>query len=88
MPRKLIRYRVHKEGEHKGKTEIYRPEPNEEGFYVLGDPTHGNVKHHREHAVYTFDRSTAERLVELGFHLRMKGELTGQVNLISPSSIE
>lgn len=88
MSRKLICYRTHTAGDYAGKIEIYRPEPNEEGFYVLGDPTHGKVKHHREHAIYTFDRDTAERLVDLGFHLRMKGDLTGQVNLISPSSIE
>jgi len=88
MSRKLIRHRFHPTGLHAGKTEVYNPEPNEEGFYVLGDPAHGNVKHHREHAIYTFDRDTAARLVELGFHLRMKGDLTGQVNLISPASIE
>ena len=84
----LIRHRTHTSGRHVGKTEVYRAEPNEDGFYVLGDPAHGDVKHHREHSVLTLDRDTAARLVSLGFHLRMKGELTGQVNLISPQSIE
>lgn len=88
MTRKLIRRRIHKDGDHAGKTEIYYPEPNEDGFFVLGDPFHGNAKHHQKHAVYTRDRSTVERMVDLGFHLRMKGDLTGQVNLISPTSIE
>lgn len=60
---------------------------NKDGFYVLGDPAHGNKKHHASNAVYVKTLDEAADLVEnRGFSIRMasKGK---PPSLISPANV-
>ncbi|EDL50383.1 hypothetical protein [Erythrobacter sp. SD-21] len=88
MTHLVYRDRVHTEGELAGKTERYWPDPDVRGLYELGDPQMGKTKHHKPNAIFVEEQENAVRLVrEYGFSLRMRGELTGQRNLISPKEI-
>ena len=83
----FIRHRDHNAGRFCGQTETYRILQNREGKYLLGDPKFGARKHLKAHRVEVTTREEAARLVRRGFSLWMKGDLTGQQNLISPGRI-
>ncbi|WP_154763938.1 hypothetical protein [Paracoccus lichenicola] len=54
--------------------------------YCLGDPRHGNEKHHERNAVYVQTLDEAADLVAKGYSLRMTG--LGKVpSLISPAGL-
>ena len=56
--------------------------------YRLGDPAHGNVKHHAEHTVYVKTLDEAAELIEKGFSLWMGAKGKGKrASLISPQSL-
>ncbi|MEP3051668.1 MAG: hypothetical protein ABJP48_01635 [Erythrobacter sp.] len=81
----LTRHRVLDDG----REETYTPSPDGGGMFELGDPKRGSEKHHKKSAVFVETVDMAAHLVrEYGFSLRMKGDLTGQRNLISASEIE
>ena len=84
----FIRHRYHNAGRFSGQTETYRILQNREGMYLLGDPKFGARKHLKVHRVEVTTREEAARLVRRGFSLWMKGDLTGQQNLISASRIQ
>ena len=72
-----------------GQTERYIPDPDASGMYELGDPKRGSEKHHKKNAIFVPTLEMALHLVrEYGFSLRMRGEITGQRNLISAAEIE
>ena len=85
----IRRYRRHSDGEFIGQTETYRPFRNRNGKYLLGDPSFGCQMHHKVNRV---EVSTLEEAADLvrsrRFSLWMKGNLTGQQNLISAARIE
>ena len=54
--------------------------------YKLGDPIHGNRKHHAEHAVYVKTLDAAAELIGKGFSLWM-GAKGKRASLISPESL-
>ncbi|MDU8912485.1 hypothetical protein [Aestuariicoccus sp. MJ-SS9] len=54
--------------------------------YKLGDPAHGQRKHHAEHAVYVKTLDAAAALIERGFSLWM-GSQGKRASLISPESL-
>jgi hypothetical protein len=61
---------------------------DEDGNYVLADPTVGPDRHNREKAILTADYNEAVRLVrEKGHAIRMKGKGTPP-SLISPASLD
>lgn len=54
--------------------------------YQLGDPAHGALKHHAEHAVHVQTLEEAAELIERGFSLRM-GAKGKSPSLIAPKSL-
>jgi hypothetical protein len=95
MKHLVYRERQHTDGKHAGQSEVYWPDPDERGLFELGDskvpkkPDGKNQNQRKEHAIFVENEKNAVRLVrEYGFSFRMKGELTGQRNLIKPESIK
>ena len=83
------RVRRHDSGPFAGRLEHYFPDANSEGMYVLADPALGSDKHHKQNAVLTTSAATALHLVRTyGFSIRMRGNLTGQWNLIRREEIQ
>lgn len=57
-----------------------------DGFYRMADPALGRVKHHSANQLLVEINEIAGYL-EKGYPLRMRGETSGQVNLIAASEI-
>jgi hypothetical protein len=83
----LERYRHHSIGEHSEKTEVYTPHMNRDGFYVMADPSIGPERHHRRNELLRSSLTEVADDLKKGFMLRMRGDLTGQINLISADQI-
>ena len=85
----VCRNRAHKTGKWAGQTEMYFSDHDERGLYELADPAFGGEKHHKKNAIFvSSERAAVELVRRYGFHLRMRGYLTGQRNLISPDEIK
>ena len=67
-----------------GRTE--RPWRNKDHFFVLGDPSKGEVKHHDQHAAKVDNYGEALELVERGFSIRMS-DGKSPPSLVTPASI-
>ncbi|PZO63213.1 MAG: hypothetical protein DI498_13810 [Paracoccus denitrificans] len=81
MPGKVVR--IERTKPRGGKQEAPWLTPS---GYCLGDPRHGNEKHHERNAVYVRTLDEAADLVARGFSLRMTG--AGKVpSLISPAGL-
>ena len=88
MKHLVYRDRLHKVGEMTGKTERYWPDADARGLFELGDPEIEKA-HHKENAIFVENEAAAVRLVrKYGFSLRMRGDVTGQRNLISAAKIK
>lgn len=82
------RVRRHDSGPFAGRLEHFFPEANASGHYVLADPSIGREMHHVEHSIRLNNITEAVRLVvEKGYSIRMRGNLTGQWNLIRRDEI-
>lgn len=69
--------------------EIYEPYRNRKNKFVMADPAKGITKHLAVNHVYCDTlQEVCENIEKRNFHLWMKGNDTGQQNLISPKSIE
>lgn len=68
--------------------ELFLPHKNGDGYSTLADPRFGNQKHHSKNQVKVRTLEEAKALVKQGFHLRMRGVKTGQINLIKPEDIK
>jgi hypothetical protein len=66
--------------------ERYVPHKFDDGLYRVADPKIGKKKHHSDNQIAIREEEIVDYL-KRGFALRMKGELTGQSNLISASKI-
>jgi hypothetical protein len=85
----VYRDRLHKGGALAGQIERYWPDPDERGLFELGDPEIKGSAHHKPNAIFVENEAAAVRLVRrYGFSLRMRGEVTGQRNLISAAKIK
>ena len=85
----VYRDRLHKSGKLAGQIEQYFSDHDARGLYELADPAFGSEKHHKKNAIYvSTERAAVELVRRYGFHLRMRGYLTGQRNLISPEEIK
>lgn len=73
--------RIAQDGEH------YLPHRFRDGFYRVADPALGRTKHHAANQIAILEEEI-ETFLARGFLLRMRGEVSGQVNLISASDIE
>ena len=73
---------------HSQTGELFLPHQYEDGLYRVADPAHGRVKHHSKHQIAVASMSELIGYVQRGFHVRMRGADTGQVNLIHPEEIE
>ena len=72
-----------------GRVEIYTPSRDADGLFELGDPRRGKEMHHKKNAIFVQTLDIALHLVrEYEFSLRMKGDITGQRNLISAREIQ
>lgn len=67
--------------------ERYIPHRFRDGFYRMADPALGRVKHHAANQIAVRGYEI-EGYLQKGFLLRMRGEVSGQVNLISASEIK
>ncbi|ODT21118.1 MAG: hypothetical protein ABS35_18275 [Kaistia sp. SCN 65-12] len=66
--------------------ERYVPHSFRDGLYRVADPALGRVKHHAENQI-AIRGDEIEDYLRRGFLLRMRGEISGQVNLIAASEI-
>ncbi|MCP4618890.1 MAG: hypothetical protein GY844_20955 [Bradyrhizobium sp.] len=66
--------------------ERYVPHQFRDGLYRVADPTLGRTKHHAANQI-AITSSEIEAYIRQGFLLRMRGETSGQVNLIAASQI-
>jgi hypothetical protein len=67
--------------------EIFSPHLYPNGLYRVADPALGDVKHHAKNQL-SVREDQIESYLRRGFSLRMKGNIRGKVNLISPSEIK
>ena len=89
MSHLVYRERLHKSGPLAGQVERYWPDPDDRGLFELGDPEVKKKSHHKPNAIFVENEAAAVRLVRrYGFSLRMRGESTGQRNLISAAKIK
>lgn len=83
------RVRKHTTGLLAGTLEYHFPDANSDGHYELVDPALGREMHQKKKAVYTNGITAALHLVRTyGFSIRMRGNLTGQRNLIRAEEIQ
>lgn len=67
--------------------EVFTPHRYPNGLYRVADPALGDVKHHAKNQL-SVREDQIECYLLRGFSLRMKGNIRGKVNLISPSEIK
>lgn len=72
-----------------GRVEVYRPLLNSDGYYVLADRA-VDPQHNKAVNQFFIKDLTAviARLRRGGVSIRMRGEITGQPNLISSTEVE
>ncbi len=66
--------------------ERYVPHRFRDGLFRVADPALGPIKHHAHNQIAVREEEIADYL-RRGFLLRMRGEISGQVNLIAASEI-
>lgn len=72
-----------------GRLETYTPMRNADGYYILADRAVDPQHNKAVNQFYVKDiAAVAARIRAGGVSLRMKGDITGQPNLISASEIE
>jgi hypothetical protein len=72
-----------------GRTETYTPMTNVDGYYILADRVVDPQQNKAVNQFFVKDiTAVAARLRAGGVSLRMRGDITGQPNLISASEIE
>ena len=79
IARRLVR--IAKDGER------YFPHCFRDGLYRVADPALGRIKHYAANQI-AIPADQIEKYLEKGFLLRMRGEESGQVNLISSLEIK
>lgn len=85
MPIELLRHRALSDG----RIEVFRPLKNADGYYVLADRAVDQQHNKAANQFYVKDIfAVAARLRRGNVSLRMRGEITGQPNLISAAEIE
>lgn len=85
MPVQLIRRRTLPDG----RTETYTPMRNGDGYYILADRIVDRQHNKAANQFYLKDiEAVAARIRAGGVSLRMRGDITGQPNLISSGEIE
>jgi hypothetical protein len=67
--------------------ERYLPHRFRDGLYRVADPALGRTKHHAGNQI-AVRADEIEEYLRKGFLLRMRGEVSEQVNLISPAEIK
>ena len=76
----MIIERIRKNGER------YVPHRFNDGFFRVADPKRGPQKHHSQNQILVREDEILDYL-RRGFDLRIKGETTGQSNLIAAKNI-
>ena len=72
-----------------GRTETFTPMKNVDGYYILADRTVDPQHNKAANQFFVKDiAAVAARVRAGGVSLRMRGDITGQPNLISASEIE
>jgi hypothetical protein len=67
--------------------ERYVPHRARDGQFRVADPTLGDAKKKAENQIAVPTILDVISFLQRGFHLRMRGENSGQVNLICPDQI-
>lgn len=72
-----------------GRVEIYRPMRNADGYYILADRAVDPQHNKAANQFFVKDlAAVVARLRRGGVSIRMKGEISGQPNLISAAEVE
>ncbi|MCK1542036.1 hypothetical protein IVB12_08645 [Bradyrhizobium sp. 179] len=66
--------------------ELFVAHRYEDGLYRMANPALGAKKHHAANQI-AVDIGAVAGYLKRGYLLRMRGEISNQVNLISPSEI-
>lgn len=72
---------------HPKSGEIFLPHRFPDGYFRVADPKLGNTKHHAANQISVTTTKELAAAVSKGFHVRMRGQTTGQVNLVRPEEI-
>jgi hypothetical protein len=67
--------------------ERYVPHRFRDGLYRVADPALGRTKHHAANQI-AIEADEIDGYLKRGFLLRMRGETSGQVNLIAATEIK
>ncbi len=67
--------------------EVFTPHIYPNGMYRVANPELGDVKHHAKNQL-SIREEQIDSYLKRGFHLRMKGNVHGKVNLIAPENIK
>ena len=82
-------HRSIKSGRYAGEVDIYFSDHDSRKLYRLADPAFGDTMHLKRNAIFASSEAAAVHLVRKhGFHLEMRGYLTGQFRLVAPEEIE
>lgn len=68
--------------------EIYVMDRGASGDFEFGDPKLGDKKHHAENVIRKTTLDEAITAIRAGLHPRMKGQESGQWNMISPTNVK
>lgn len=83
MEPKIKIWRIHPRTE-----ERFVPHQHRDGYFRVADPTLGKIKHHADNQIPVSCEDDLIAYLRRGYLCRMRGEETGQVNLIAASEIE
>ncbi len=72
---------------HPTTNEIFRPHRYADGAFRVADPSLGSAKKLAKNQLPVRTKLELRQFVELGYSVRMRGEMSGQVNLIIASDI-
>lgn len=72
---------------HPETGELFLPHRYEDGRYRVADPKLGTAKHHAKNQIPVSSEGALQDYVRHGYHVRMRGADSGQVNLIRPEEV-
>ena len=67
--------------------EVFEPHRYKDGTFRVADPRLGNEKHRAANQIVAKSDHELAAYIRLGYHCRMRGQVSGQVNLFRPDDI-
>ncbi|MEL6522618.1 MAG: hypothetical protein AAFQ66_16750 [Pseudomonadota bacterium] len=72
---------------HPRTGELFTPHRYRDGSFRVADPKFRSTKHHAANQIPVTTLTDLAEMVRQGFHVRMRGEDSGQINLVRPDEI-